>query len=458
MAVNGDSYGWVELDAAVDTKGNLTLSSPGSAISNPSGGIVGAATKTSDGTLHGVLLVPIQLTDVISDQISGNEANKLPDGLPYTGDANNPILMAACSGTTANIAVKVTTPPFALSKILVAVRKVQSDGNGPILGSTPAQQGPTKTLIQFTAEEFHASNSLDTSNLYEVVAGYDANGDGVLSKNEIAVVFAATDGTSTPPHDKFRVVTKSFYDSMESYLESISNDLPTGYSGNFLNSFLTGSAIPGATLGTFDLTSTYPGLSHPLGAVWATPGNDATAVLNTFGTSTAESLDTADSNAVNQIIDATLNSEAPEMVNYFVQNPNTDSHGFTYSFLPSASSVDFVKTEGGTSALGLAFGKVTLNGIFTATVSPLGVITSQHQVSVTSVNVTGNFSDVYDFNYYGAPLSLLGLSLQLPLDAASVQAGYATLSSSKPAGRVYQSKVNFQTTLNWNKTYTANGN
>lgn len=40
VAVNGDSYGWVELDAAVDTKGNLTLSSPGSAISNPSGGII----------------------------------------------------------------------------------------------------------------------------------------------------------------------------------------------------------------------------------------------------------------------------------------------------------------------------------------------------------------------------------------------------------------------------------
>ena len=394
-SLNGTSAGWspgtfvltLESGTQTDLK---QVSLPSNVTTNVSSGILNANGLIADignittgtgsaavtGTNHALLLVPVDITKLISDQISGNEANELPDGLPYKGDSNNPILMATRSGTTANIAVQITAPSLTSPKLLVGVRKVQSDNNGAILGATSAQLAPAKTLIQFTAESFHASDSKDTSNLYEVVAGYDSNGDGILSNSEAAVVFAATDGTTTPPHDKFRVVTKDYYDSSESTLENFTN--VGGFAGNFLDSFLTGSAIPGAVASTFTLTSTYPGLSHPLGAVWSTPGNSASAILNTFGATTTESTATANSNAIHQIIDSTINSQKAEIVTYFVLNPTVASHDFTYSIPSSAGSVDFIKTEGGTSPLGLAFGKVTLTGSFTVTASPVGVITHPH--------------------------------------------------------------------------------
>lgn len=402
-----------------------------------------------------VMLVPLKIKEVISDQIRGNEANKLPTGKAYHGDANNPMLMAATEGNTANIAVKIVAPDLMLSKILVAVRKVQADGNGQILGSTSALQAPGKTLVQFNAEPFHASNAGDTSNLYEVVAGYDTNGDGVLAKNEIGAVFSATDGNSDPPHDKFRVVTKDFYDRCETTLEGVSNYLPTGYAENFLNSFLTGSAIPGAVAVDHNLTSSAENLSHPLGAVWSTPANSATVVLNNFGVDTAVSVSAAQSNAVSNIIDATLMYQKAEIVTYFVLHPGEADHDFTFDCLPTATSVNLVNTEGGTSPLGLTFGKVTLHGSFLARCSRVGIITEEHKVLVQNVTVTGGFDDLYDFSYYGAPLSLLGITFQFPLNAASVQAGYATLATSVPAGRVYQVHVDFHAPLSWNKFYTA---
>jgi hypothetical protein len=425
---------------------------------NETGFIIGQADVTTGGiTQHdrAVILVPLLLTDVISDQISGNTANKLPTGRPFAGDPNNPMLMAATTGTTAHLAVKITTPESIRSQILVAVRKVQSDGNGVIVGSTPAQQGPAKTLLQFDVAGFTANDGQDVSNLYEVVAGYDANSDGQLSKSEIATIFGATDGNTTPPHDKFRVVTQDYYDRSVTVLANLAFLYP-GWGGYFLNSFLTGSAIPGAAAVDTTITSTSRGLTHPLGAIWATPTNDATAVLNYFGEATGVSTDAANSNGVNRIVEASLNYQKAEIVTYFVMHPTETSHDFTFEFLPSESSIDFIQTDGGVSSLGVTFGAVTLSGTVTATCSPVGSITLDHRILVTSVNVSGNFSDIYDFSYYGG-FDIVGIPVLLPLWGASVEAGYATLATSAPAGRVYQNQVDFQATLTWGKTYTADG-
>ena len=74
---------------------------------------------------HGFMLVPMEIKKVISDQISGNDANKLPTGKAYVGDDNNPMLMASRTGVKTNVAVIIDIPSAFAPKMLVGVRKTR---------------------------------------------------------------------------------------------------------------------------------------------------------------------------------------------------------------------------------------------------------------------------------------------------------------------------------------------
>ena len=395
------------------------------------------------------MLVPMEIKEVISDQISGSDANKLPSGKPYVGDSNNPILMASRTDVKTNVAVIMDVPSAFAPKILVGVRKTNAS---IVTKSVPAVMAPEKTLIEFDAEDFHASGSSDLSNLYEVVAGYDGNGNGTLEKSEVSVVFNATPGVdSSPPHDKFRAVTKQFFDDSAILVERDSIIPGTGIAGYLLNSFITGSTPPGATVSTFTLTSRYPGLSHPLGAVWSAI-NEASATLNTFADGTDVSNKIENSNFVHEVLDETLEKQKAEITTFFVLHPTDAYHDFTFDY---TGSKDFNSTDPGVlfSELGKAFGKVTISGQITARCAPIGLI-DQHSFWVMAISYNGNFDDLYDFNYYGGA-NYYGPALQ----AACVEAGYATLSNeSRPSGRVFKNRAEFQNTItNWGKIYNASG-
>jgi len=98
-----------------------------------------------------LLLVPFDIEEVISDQISGNEANKLPTAF-YKGATNNPMLMATRTGVEAHLAIKMKVPEWCASKVLVGVRKV---GTTNILGSTTSVALPGKTFVSFDAIAGH---------------------------------------------------------------------------------------------------------------------------------------------------------------------------------------------------------------------------------------------------------------------------------------------------------------
>lgn len=423
---------------------------PSGPVSNAqmaNGTILRSAQPQMSGTA--ALLLPVDIKEVISDQISGNEANKLPDGKPYKGDDNNPILMASRSGVKVDIAARVAFPSTFAGKILLGVRKV---GGSTVVKSGTAAVAPDKTLLEFDAEEFHASSGSDLSNVYEVVAGYDSNGNGSLEQSEVSVVFLKTPGVdSSAPHDKFRAVTKQFFDNSATTLENDSNYFGTGIAGSLLNAFITGSTPPGATTSTFTLTSTYPGLSHPLGAVWSS-SNDAAANLYTFADGSNVSNSVENSNFVHQTLDETLEKQKAEIATYFVQHPSESQHDFPFDY---TGSKDFNTTDPGIlfSDLGKAFGKVTISGQMTATCSPIDT-TDRHKFWVIKIVCSGNFEDLYDYNYYG------GANYSAPaLQAACVEAGYATLSTpSRPSGRVFKDRVEFQNTVNsWSKIYDASG-
>lgn len=393
----------------------------------------------STSAIKALLLLPVDITEVISDQITGNEANKLPTGKPYVGDDNNPMLMASRDGVKSHIAVKVSVPDSFASKFLVGVKKINSSTVTKAVPSVPA---PQKTLIEFDAEEFYPADAQDQTNLYEVVAGYDSNGNGTLEAAEISLTFDKTPNVdSSPPHDKFRAVTKQFFVDSCNMVENASNVPGTGIAGELLNSFITGNAVPGATVSTFTLRSNEPGLTHPLGAVWSS-ANTAIAPQNTFqeGTDTSDKVE--QSEFVSKLLDAKIESQKAEISTYFVLHPNETYHDFTFSY---SGSDDFNTTDPGVlfSELGKAFGKVTISGEITARCQIVGTA-DLHTFNVIQMGYSGSFEDVYDFTYYGGA-SYYGPAMQ----AACAQTGYATLAAaSRPSGRVFKNRVEFQSNAN----------
>lgn len=414
---------------------------------NEAGIIVGQA-NTPSGVGHAVLLVPVEIKEVISDQISGNEANKLPTGKAYVGDDNNPMLMASQTGVKTDIAVRIDVPNAFASKMLVGVKKTNAS---IITKAVPPMLAPEKTLIEFDAEGFHASGSSDQSNLYEVVAGYDGNGNGTLEPSEVSVVFDKTPGVdSSPPHDKFRVITQDFYESSANYLEIGAVLTPSGIAGDLLNFFATGTPVPEATVSDFILTSTSYGLTHPLGAKWDNT-NSAVAHLLTFAQTTGVSGLVANSNFVYQLLESTVQQRKAEIATYFVTHPGESAHDFPF---PYSGSKDFNDTDPNiiVNVLGNAFGKVTISGSLVAHCTLVG-LPEGRRFLVTQIDYTGGFEDLYDFKYGGSS------SFSPPLNGACVQAGYASLSTlARPSGRVFKSNVNFEKSrTNWNTIYDGSG-
>ncbi|MEZ5434421.1 MAG: hypothetical protein R3F31_25305, partial [Verrucomicrobiales bacterium] len=80
----------------------VTLSKTSSIVLHPAMPPVGQQIKQS------LRLLPVEIEEVISDQIAGNDANKLPTAY-FKGEANNPMLMATRSGQKAKLRIKMAS-------------------------------------------------------------------------------------------------------------------------------------------------------------------------------------------------------------------------------------------------------------------------------------------------------------------------------------------------------------
>lgn len=136
-----------------------------------------------------LILMPFDIAEVISDQIAGNQANKLPTA-HFGGQPNNPMVMASRAGMDTRLMVKMDIPSTYASTIRVGVRV---KGSTAILDFAPCVASPAKTPLAFTA--------LPGSQIYETVAGYDVNSDDILDPAEVTTLFQKTPKLTFPPQE-----------------------------------------------------------------------------------------------------------------------------------------------------------------------------------------------------------------------------------------------------------------
>ena len=387
-----------------------------------------------------VFLLPIEIKEVASDQINDSDCNKLPTA-KYAGEPNNPMLMATRSGVRAHLAIKVDSPEGLRDKIYVGARKV---GATTILGSVKVNAPNDKTKLEFDALPGHE--------IYEVVAGYDQNGNAALDNDEAQIVFKKTPtGSATSGLqylDKIIIVTESQFGSSKGTTEGY-NVWGTSYAGELIDAFAKGATVtPNATATpAVTVASVTPGLSHPVGAKWNASNQDTTHRF-TYADGSPASNDAETSKALSEIVKKIIADKKADMLAYSGSEewPITSYYDFN-------DTKDLVKTESLLdNVLGPAFGKIDFMGSLRISYKK----TSATTIQVGGVEVIGSFNDLYDWAYGGAKFSFLFFTFD-PREPAMVQAGHATLSKAPHpnAGKVFFTRVEINTGFanTWNGNY-----
>jgi hypothetical protein len=392
---------------------------------------------------RGENLLPIDIEEVISDQIAGNDANKLPTAY-FKGEANNPMLMATRSGQKAKLRVKMasSTDP----KIYVGARK---NGTQAILGYASVTAAVVPLEIDVPA------NSHD---IYEIVAGYDTNSNSKLDDSEVVTTFKKTPlkddkgATATDTQnllDRVIIVDEGQAGTSKTEAISYGGYIGTAYSGELIDAFAKGATTTPNATATSPVTiiSKQRGLSHPVGAKWDTSNQDTTHRF-TYADGSPASNEAETSKALAEIVKKIIADKKADMLAY--TGPEEWPVSPYYDF---NETKDLVKTESlWDNVLGPAFGKIDFIGRLRVSYKKINATTIQ----VGGVEVIGSFDDIYDWAYGGPKLSFLGFTFD-PREPAMVQAGHATLSKAPHpnAGKVFFTRVEYNTGFanTWNGNY-----
>ena len=406
--------------------------------------LVLAAGKKADSFgvfIDNVILLPVDIKEVISDQVSGNDCNKLPTAY-FGGEPNNPMLMATRTGKHAHLAIKIDTTEALRDKVFVEIRE---KGGQTIFGSVAAKPPTEKTLLD--------CDVLDGHKLYEIVAGYEQNNNGKLDNDEAQITFEKTpkkkaDGSPATANleylDKIRIVTEADFIAAKAAVIGY-NGIGTGYAGDLVGAFGKGSStIPNATTTNPIVISAHePGLSHPVGGRWTNNCFDTTYRF-TFPDGSPASNDFEASNALGQIVDKIVNDNLAALIAAYDGSVEWPVSGY-FNF---SESKDLLRTEAvtiGVNKLGYAFGKVTTTGTLRVSYKKTGANT----ITVGGIEAIGSFDDLYDFIYNGTNEKVR--------NGAMTQAGHATLTNNvieHDSGKVFFTQLQFNTNWkNWNRNY-----
>lgn len=389
----------------------------------------------------GLTELTIDIQQVISDQIAGNECNSLPT--VHFGDGiNNPMLMGTRFGSTARMAVRSTASEQFGTNGFIGVRKV---GTTTLVGQARAKANPEKTLLNFGAEVGPQT--------YEIVGGFDANSNGNLDSDEVITRFRKTPaidhrGRSVATHlhllDTVVIVTQTDFDREQAVFAGGSTGLLLE-PGSVVGAFAIGSTnLSGATFTpgiTIDagLTS----LTHKVGAKWNASCEDVTYRF-TYGNGTSLSDLFEGSANLTRAVDGSVTNALDTLL--------LASVGTTQTVTLPAFSLDANFNDRATEPefwnwyrLGKVFGSVTLAPAVEIEYRKL----TANSVEVIRYNASGAFDDLFDFDYQAKKASTI------TRQAAIVQAGHATLSPILGGGKVFFLRLEFNT--GWkplNKTYT----
>jgi len=398
---------------------------------NNSGAMLATATG-SDGASHHVMLLPLQIDKVWSDQ-NGNLGDMSNNNYFTSQNSNNTgsahstfMMMGFRSDELGHVKAHITIPDMAYFKNKLLVRlAIQPDGPGTqIIPVGDGTYDPTSNIASMTYDGiYNGSGSSSLIGDWLVVAGFDANGDGDLQASEIAAQTTY----------KIRAIGSSDYTASMAFLQTSALIARTTtlvpYASAFLNAFLNDSS-PGhnSSASTTTIQPNDPRLDYNVGALFMPAGGGSIKHYDFPETS-----DLAESVAMSATFTAEIYSElgnhANLMENYNYTQPTQQ---FTWTvdkalnFLPD--DIDLVE----------AFGGVKLHIVTT-------VLVRASDKTVLSVAYTGYISDLYDFAWYLAQDDSVAqlISAEANQNALSVQAGYNTLGS---GGHIFETQVDFNTT------------
>jgi hypothetical protein len=426
---------------------NATQSYPYDLIPSFTGGGFGSSAY-SETIKHTV--IKYDITEVISDQIAGNKANRLPT-LHYGGHPNNPMLMGTRSGQNAKLRVSVLINPKHAPGMFVGARVV---GTTQILGSTAFIPAAISTLdLAFKAQ--------DGTKLYEIVVGYDTDKDGRLDPSEAKNVFQKTpkinkNGTpysgGDPTYalmDKILIATRN--DCIRAGHETAEYDFDleathdTG--SDLMGMFSRGeTTVPGVSATVWkqildaNKIPSPQGLSHPLGAKWNAANQSETfKLIFPFNSNLGSKVHESDgfklliNRSINRLI---LANKAALLA------AATTSVKESNPILFTDDQISF-ETSDYRSDVHLALGKCDANGTITFKYRK----SLSGGLEILEFKCDGFVTDLYDWAY-GTSLTIpIYGQIDLTKDAAITQAAFATLTDPRwtYSGRVFFTNVEIKT-------------
>jgi hypothetical protein len=394
----------------------------------------------------------VEVEEVISDQIAGNECNKLPTA--FYENAQNPMLMATRNDGKAYLGLKVNLGNLkeedVPEKLLVGIRRVdRSPGKGrddPDEAATRVavkpKPSPAITYMNFTASTEHSDKAFK----YEACWGIDENKDGKLQKDEVVGVFDKTpltkkDGTAYSNYSHLRdlIYIVTHFHASHSKRKILDNPgiiASTGFAGDFIKYFAKGDRSElideaGATITEPVIIKAHDdGLSHAVGAIWNDQCEGQTFTAN-FDEDSSLSEDIADYLHENNFLHGIATIYADRIL-----AAATLANAHEEKEIVQQINVNIVLEND--IDLAAALNKVTISGEFKflATLQNGG-----NKVLLRFKSYDIVVKDTYDFAYGGNTGGIIVDTGELARRAAIVQATYASKLLGNENGKVFHSKI-----------------
>jgi hypothetical protein len=396
-------------------------------------------------------LLPVDLKEAWSDQITDVEVNGMPD---QTGNNNRSyIIMGAKQDGKGHAKLKLGSAVAAdmRNKILWRLAPANTPTSPSPGNSTYDADGIT---VRVTIDAGSIANADDKD--YVVVVGFDQNGDGNLASGELLPTpkcMHDPPGGGANPQSlpfKFTVVSQARYTSSkqnnDQLAASVAGQFPSA--SELFFAFGAGTQPPQA-MGYFDvqISRTETGLTHPIGIKFTPRANPGDGKRWLYNETNVISQDFVRAQRFKTAIkDNVLNNRHDEIAQYFADNPDEETGTFSWTWeeLTGAIGHDCKAIIGILNPfepgpnmqdvdMWLALGKVKINGTVTIEVNWI-------QQRATDVWFSGTVDDIYDFDYDDKGVSVPFLGDVSPARAAEVQAGFDTLG---PGGGVFLHRLNY---------------
>jgi len=385
---------------------------------NDIGMITAIARKKSTNVDHGILLLPIEIEKVWSDQLPGVEVNffqKTATPKNGTGRADKPyILMGARDDGKAYVKARLGSDiPSSFDNLLLWRLAVKNGEPKP--GSFTFDH--SKKEVSITADSLVAEGD------YQIVVGYDANKDGQLSKSEINVRSEWT----------FKVISRSRYNTAVTSIRDAAAQaiVATPNASLLLTAFADHTTPQEATAPTTTIARSDPaGLTHNVGILFTPTANPGNSIEANFAGNSFMAITAAQTVSINNWLSDAFESKRQEVLQTFQNlDPSILVYTFDWEF---TGTLNFGRYPNSSKDLDmfLAIGKVKFTIRAEVPVHRSGYIDIE-----TGVRLYGVITDLYDFDYDEGTWVIK--------DAARVQSGY---NKTGDGGRVYRTKINFSDT------------